>query len=381
MVAGVSLLVVLGVFITIRLWHLIVMVFVALFIAVALEPAVQFLVKRGWNRRKATGVVFLGAVVFFGLFIASLVPLFISQASSLTNSLPGYLAELQEWLASHGLTDIDLASDEISDQFEDIGSILSQYGARVAGGVFAFGNSLIGGLFKTATILLFAYYMVADGPKMRRTLLSVLSERSQRETLRIWEIAVEKTGAYIYSRVILSIVAAAFTALVLTILGVDYAVALGLWVGVISQFIPVIGTYIAAVLPVMVALASGNDGTWHLQRALWVMLALVAYQQIENLLVAPRITAKAMSIHPAVAIGAVIAGAGLLGGAGAVLSLPVAATTQAVISTVIRRHELIESDSLVDEREEDRRERKGHRRTGRGPTPESPTVEEDLTSL
>lgn len=381
MVAGVSLLVVLGVFITIRLWHLIVMVFVALFIAVALEPAVQFLVKRGWNRRKATGVVFLGAVVFFGLFIASLVPLFISQASSLTNSLPGYLAELQEWLASHGLTDIDLASDEISDQFEDIGSILSQYGARVAGGVFAFGNSLIGGLFKTATILLFAYYMVADGPKMRRTLLSVLSERSQREALRIWEIAVEKTGAYIYSRVILSIVAAAFTALVLTILGVDYAVALGLWVGVISQFIPVIGTYIAAVLPVMVALASGNDGTWHLQRALWVMLALVAYQQIENLLVAPRITAKAMSIHPAVAIGAVIAGAGLLGGAGAVLSLPVAATTQAVISTVIRRHELIESDSLVDEREEDRRERKGHRRTGRGPTPESPTVEEDLTSL
>jgi len=77
-------------------------------------------------------------------------------------------------------------------------------------------------------------------------------------------------------------------------------------------------------------------------------VALVAYQQIENFWVAPKITAKAMAIHPAISIGSVIAGASLLGGIGAVLALPVAATIQAFISTVLERHEVIESESLYD---------------------------------
>ena len=129
---------------------------------------------------------------------------------------------------------------------------------------------------------------------------------------------------------------------VLRLLGVPYSIALGLWVGVLSQFVPVIGTYIAAVLPVFVAFFQQPI------TALWVLIALIAYQQVENFLVAPRITARAMAIHPAVSIGAVIAGASLLGGIGAALALPVAATIQAFISTAVARHDLIESP-LLDE--------------------------------
>ncbi len=338
-----------------RLRSLIFMVFISLFVAVALEPAVQFLAKRGWRRNYATTLVFSATFLAGIAFVAALVPLFVNQAAELADQLPTYIAAVQEWLGQ-GDVDVELIDQTITRQFDDLGRLLGQYGSQVAGGLFAVGNTVFGVIFRLVTVGLFSYYMVSDGPKLRRTVLAFMPQHRQREALRIWEIAVEKTGGYIYSRLILAVVAAAFTALVLTILGVSYPLALGLWVGVLSQFVPVIGTYIAAVLPVVVAFFDRP------LTALWVLVALIGYQQVENFLVAPRITAKAMSIHPAVSVAAVIAGVSLLGGIGAVLSLPVAATVQAFISTALNRHDLVESP-LFNEPEQ--------RRSRRTPPPEA----------
>ena len=352
-VIGVILAVLAALWMAGQLRTLIFIVFIALFVAVALEPAVQFLVRHGWKRGIATTFVFASTVLLWVGFIAALVPVFVAQASSLARNLPGYIADVQRWLDSQDLFDLGSATGQLADQLRSAGSIITQYGTRVAGGVFAFGNTVLGAIFRTVTTLLFAYYMVSEGPKMRRTLLSFLPQERQREILRIWDIAVEKTGGYIYSRLILAVVAASFTTLVLVIVDVPYAAAMGLWVGVLSQFVPVIGTYIAAALPVLVAIVPREDGTWNPGKALWVIIALVAYQQIENYFVAPKITARAMAIHPAVSVGAVIAGASLIGAIGAVLALPVAATIQAVISTALHRHELIDADAL---REPERQE-------------------------
>jgi predicted PurR-regulated permease PerM len=319
-----------------RLRNLIFMTFIALFIAVALEPAVQYLSGRGWRRRHATGFVFLVATIVAAGFVASLVPLFVQQAAALADNVPRYLDNVQELLVEQGLIDDEGVDQQITSQFENLGSLLDRYGGSVAGGVFAVGNTLFSAVFQLVTIGLFAYYMVAEGPTMRRTVLGVFPPPRQRELLKIWDIAVAKTGGYIYSRLILAGVAAAFTAGVLALLGLPYVLALSLWVGVISQFIPVIGTYFAAAVPVLVALAQDPLD------ALWVLVALVAYQQLENFVVAPRITAKSMALHPAISVGAVIAGVSLVGGVGAVLALPVAATIQAFISTAIERHELVE---------------------------------------
>lgn len=340
-VAGVILAVLATLWAANRLRSLIFMLFISLFVAVALEPAVQYLARRGWNRHRATGLVFTATFLVGAAFVAALVPLFINQAAQLADQLPTYIAAVQDWLG-RGDVDVELIDQTIARQFDDLGRLLSQYGGQVAGGLFAVGNTVFGVLFRLVTIGLFSFYMVAEGPKLRRTVLAFMPQHRQREALRIWEVAVDKTGGYIYSRLILAVVAAAFTALVLTVLGVPYPLALGLWVGLLSQFVPVIGTYIAAVLPVVVAFFDRP------LNALWVLIALIGYQQIENFLVAPRITAKAMSIHPAVSVGAVIAGVSLLGGIGAVLSLPVAATIQAVIATALARHDLVESP-LFDE--------------------------------
>jgi predicted PurR-regulated permease PerM len=325
-----------------RLRTLIFIVFLSVFVAIALEPAAQFLAKRGWPRRLATGVVFLAAVLLGVGFVAALVPLFVSQAADLVDNLPGYLENVQSFLVDRGILNVDLVNSQITGQFQNLGNLLASYGTSVAGGLFVVGNTVFGLLFQVVTVALFSYYMVAEAPRFRRTVLSFLPPERQREAMRIWEIAVDKTGGYVYSRLLLAAVAAVFTASVLTILGVPYPVALGMWVGILSQFVPVIGTYIAAVLPVLVALFQ------HPITALWVLVALVAYQQVENFVVAPRITSRTMAIHPAVSVGAVIAGASLMGGMGAVLALPVAATVQAVISTALRRHEVVEEVARLD---------------------------------
>jgi len=318
------------------------MIFVALFISVALEPAVQFLDKRGWRRGPATGIVFAGVgLIGIGL-VASVVPVVIFQVADLVSDLPGYINALEEQIGDW--FEIDFLAPEAEEEVSGVGSLVSSLGAGVAGGLVGFGSTVIGATFQGVTIALFAFYMVAEGPKLRRTLLSFLPARRQREALRIWEVAVEKTGGYVYSRTILAALSAAVTTGFLLLLDVDFALALGIWVGVLGQFLPVIGTYLGAVLPVLVALADDPI------KAVWVAVGLVAYQQLENFLIGPKVTSRTMAIHPAVSVGAIIVGGSLMGASGVVLALPVAAIVQAVISTTIDRHQVIAEAEMPEDR-------------------------------
>lgn len=328
-----------------QLASLLLVIFLALFTAIALIPAVDWLEKSGWSRRVATLVVLAATLLLVMLFLAALLPVFIDQTAAITVQLPDYLASVERWLSN--LVDVDLLDSQVRAQLEDLGSLLGQYGGQVAGGVLAAGSTVVSVIFQGVTILLFAYYMVAETPKMMRLVLSMFPARRQRLLLRIWQVSIEKTGGYVYSRLILAFLSAVVTSVGLALLSVPYPVALGVWVGVVSQFIPVIGTYLAGALPVLIALLEEPI------TALWVLVLIVVYQQIENLLLAPRVTSRTMSIHPAVSVGAVIAGGSLMGAVGAVLSLPVAAIVQSLISTSRRRHELVveleESDEPEDQ--------------------------------
>jgi predicted PurR-regulated permease PerM len=181
---------------------------------------------------------------------------------------------------------------------------------------------------------------------MRRALIARLRPERQREVLTIWEIAIAKTGGYVYSRVLIAVASAAFHTAVFWLIGLPYPAALGVWVGVVSSLIPVVGTYLAGLLPIAVALGDRPI------LAVWVVLVVVVYQQVENYLVSPRITARTMELHPAIAFLSVLAGAALLGAVGALLALPVAAVTAAVISAAGERHEMIDHELLVEAEDE-----------------------------
>ena len=180
---------------------------------------------------------------------------------------------------------------------------------------------------------------MADGPRLRRAICSRLRPENQTRVLSVWELAISKTGSYLYSRALLAGLSALFHWIAFTAIGVPAPAALALWVGIISQFIPVVGTYIAGVLPLVIALV--NPGT-SLVRALAVLIFIIVYQQLENYLFAPRITARTLEIHPAIAFGAALGGAAMMGAIGAVRA-PAAAMIQVVASEWGGRHEVVES--------------------------------------
>jgi predicted PurR-regulated permease PerM len=338
-ITGLSLAVLFGalVWAVLRIRSFIIVLLVSLFLSFAIEPAVNWLARRGWSRGLATCAVF--SIIFISVvgFLAAMGAVLADQIGLLVNQAPDYIEQIEVWLNNQfGVT---IETDELIAEFSDGGSAAT-LASNFAGDLVSIGTAVVSAFFQLLTLLLFTFYLVVDGPKLRRLICSALNPNRQIIVLRGWEIAIDKTGAYIYSRALLGIGSFIFHWVAL---GVPFPVPLALWVGLMSQFVPVVGTYLAAILPVLIALL--NEPI----TALWVLLAILLYQQVENYLFAPRITAQTMNIHPAIAFGTVIIGGSLLGVVGALLAVPAAATFQAFGSTYVKRHELIESDLLNEE--------------------------------
>lgn len=321
----------------------------SLFLSFALEPAVNWLSNKGIRRGLATGLVMVGGFVSALTFLIVLGSALFTQVSEFAEDFPERVERIETKINDR--FDADVEFDELVDSFEQ--QDLQGIATRAAENALDLGISAIGLLFTLFTIALFTFYMVADGPRFRRTVLSFLPPARQEQVVEGWEIAIEKTGGYIYSRALLALLSTIVTTVVLEVMGVDYAFALGMWTGLVSQFIPTVGTYLAGALPVLIALLDDpND-------ALLIVIFMVVYQQIENYVFAPKITARTMDLHPAVAFGTVLVGSALFGGVGALLALPAAAVIQAVGSTYFSRHEVIDTDIT---READRQTKQEGRR-------------------
>lgn len=333
-----------------NLRSLIVVVLISLFLSFAIEPAVNRLETWGVRRGLGVWIVYLGLLIAMTAFSAAIGTALASQIDSFVTEAPGYVEDMESWLQDNVDENIDL--QRVSDEFVEGGGV-SDLATRFADDVVDLGTTVLNVLFQTFTVLLFTFYLVAEGPQIRRNVCSFLQPARQRTVLAIWDLAIEKTGGYIYSRGVLAVLSAAAHYLAFEILDVPFPVPLAIWVGVVSQFIPVIGTYIAGALPLLITLVDSPRG------GIAVLIMVVGYQQVENYLLAPRVTAQTMEIHVAVAYGSVIAGAALLGVVGALLALPFAATTQAFVSGY-RQHFDVAEDTLAASAE--RRGRTGPRR-------------------
>jgi predicted PurR-regulated permease PerM len=318
----------------VRLRSLILTLLVSLFLAFAMEPAVNVLARRGWRRGLGTAAVFAILVAAIVVIVTALGSLFVDQVSQLVDAIPGYAQQLADFLNERFGTQVD--GGKLADQLRSSEGVRS-FVTGVAAAAVGLSTTLVGLILQGFTVGLFTFYLVADAPRLRRAVCSVLRPDRQQLALRIWELATESTGGYVYSRALLAAVSATATWLALTLIGVPYPLALGLWVGLVSQFIPTIGTYLAGALPVLIALFHDPVD------AVWVLVFITLYQQFENMVLSPRITARTMSLHPAVAFGAVIAGGAILGPIGALLALPAAASIQSLVSLYVHRYEVIAS--------------------------------------
>lgn len=315
-------------------------VLVSLFLSFAIEPAVNSLERRGMRRGIATGLVFLILLIIIAIFVTAIASLIVDQVASLSSNAPDYVQRAQNFINDKFNANID--TESLRRQLDNADSPIRNALDNLAGNAFSIGSSAIGIIFQLLTIGLFTFYFVADAPKLRRSLLRRLPAARQAVLLNTWELAIEKTGGYIYSRALLAIISGTCHAIFFEIIGLNYAVALGVFVGLISQFIPVVGTYIAGALPLAIALIQDP------KKALFVLIFVLVYQQIENYFFAPRITAKTMNMHPAVAFASVIIGGSIFGPIGALLSLPAAAMIQAFISLYVEEHDVIESPMTAE---------------------------------
>ncbi|WP_430332294.1 AI-2E family transporter [Rhodococcus sp. ACT016] len=306
--------------------------FLAWLASVTIEPVVDRLERAGLRRGVGTGLVLVGTIVFGIGFIAIFGALLVEQLAQLLGALPDALTRITDWSNRKFGTDFATGKDLINITPETVRDLAEKYTPGVLGVV----STLVGGVFQAATVLLFVFYMSAQGPQLRRTISSWFPARQQKIIATVWEISVDKAGGYVVSRLILAAISAVVTGLFFLVIGVPYWLPLAIWTGVVSQFIPTLGTYLAIGLPAIIAAAAQPlDG-------LWVVLFGTAYQQIENYLLHPRVTSRTVSIHPAVAFGSVIVGASLFGAIGALVSVPVVAVIQALVETYGRRYELVQ---------------------------------------
>nr|WP_308312534.1 AI-2E family transporter [Streptomyces sp. ISL-11] len=330
-----------------QLIGLLINILIAFFLALAVEPAVDRMAARGVRRGPATGLVFLAVTVVAAGFFTLLGSMLADQIVTMVENFPSYLDAVIRWINRTFRTRLSRLEIQQSLLRSDW---LQKYLKNSASGVLDVSATVLGGLFQLLTVLLFSFYFAADGPRLRRALCSVLPPNRQAEVLRAWELAVAKTGGYLYSRALMALISGVAHFVLLEVLGVPYAPALAIWVGIVSQFIPTIGTYLAGALPILLAF---TVNPWY---AVWVLAFVVIYQQFENYLLQPRITARTVDIHPAVAFGSVVAGTALLGAVGALVAIPATATLQAFLGAYVKRYDVTDDPRVH-----------GRRRRGGGP--------------
>ncbi len=316
---------------------LISMLFISFFFSLALEPAVSYLhQKRGWKRGSAVGLIYLAG--FLGLFvlILFLLPATVAVAREIGASLDEWLASTSEWLSDTFGRDVNLslAGDSAVAGSEAAGDWSSDAFGRVLG----IATSGLGLLFNAATIAMFTFYFTADAPRLRRAVLSTMSAERQMKLGWTWDQAVKQTGGYFYSRFLLMIINGSGFFFTMIIVGMPVAIAipLAVFAGFVSEFIPAIGTYIGAAIPILLALVFQG-----VVAALVILGYALIYQQIENYWLSPKLSAKTMELNGALAFGSALAGGAIAGPMGAFMALPIAALITAFISNYRTPHEVV----------------------------------------
>lgn len=294
---------------------ILVLLLVVAVITVALEPFVERLEKDHVPRSFSVIVLYLALLAILGAVVYFVVPPVANQIRELTINLPYYSSRVSEFNISSVFS--------ISEVLDNISSQLSGAATSVVTTLI----SIFGGVVSAVVVFALTYYSLVEKDGVRR-LFSVFVPVSHKQKLyqTIQKVSV-KLGDWLRGQVLLMLIIGIVDGTILTALGIEYALTLGLLAAVL-EIVPVIGPIIATLAAVFVAFASGV--------ALWKILLLIALfvlvQQVENHILVPKIMQKAVGLSPVVTIIAILVGAKLLGIGGAILAVPVAAGIQVFLN-------------------------------------------------
>jgi predicted PurR-regulated permease PerM len=303
-------------------------ILVALFIAVSLDPAVRQLAKRGVRRGLAVTLIFALALLLVSAFLISVIPPLVSQFGNLVDDLPGYLTRLQSRSSQfRELNDRYNLSDQLQGM---VGTLPSRLGS----GVLGFTSRVFGAVFNGLTVLVFTVYFMADMPRIRSGLVRLFPVSRRPQARQVVDLVVDKVGGYMIGNIIISLIAGVVSFIAFTILGVRFAVPLA-FVVAICDLIPMIGATLGAMIGVTVALFS--SGVW--PTTVLVAAFFIAYQQLENYLIAPRVLKTTVELGAAAVLIAGLIGATILGLVGALMAIPIAAAFNVLLNERLTAHE------------------------------------------
>ncbi|WP_347352527.1 AI-2E family transporter [Intrasporangium sp.] len=312
----------------------------SLLASIAMEPAVGRLATR-MRRGFATAIVMGGLVVFGAAFVFVFGRLLGDQIGTFAKSVPHLVQDFTTWAGERFGLDLDY---ETILQRLGVGTgVLTNAAQNLAGGVIGIVAAILSAAFSTLTFAFFTFYLSADSPRLRRWIAQLFPPRQQEVFAVAWNLALSKTGGYVSARLVLAAICGGSAALFMLVIGMPYWLALGIWTGLVAQFVPTVGTYIAIALPVILGLI--GDRPW---QGVAVLIFALVYQQIENVTIEPRISAQAVDVHPAVSFASVMFGASLFGVGGAFVAVPVAALGLALFDIYVHKYDVLPHHQLLD---------------------------------
>ena len=313
--------------------HFLFLVVLAWLFAIALEPGIRWFIKRGRSRGAATAIMGGGAILVALVLAAIFGQLFFTQITEFVKGVPGLTTSVIEWVNARFGTTLDPTT--ISSKLNLDPSQIASWAGSLSGGVLGVVGSLSSVLFDLVTVLVFGFYFAADGPSFMRTIASWMPPRGQQVFITISEITIAKTGGYVVSKIVLAALSSVFHGIFFAAIGVPYWLPFALFVGITAQFVPIVGTYLGIILPV---LATVFTSPW---KAIAIIAFAAVYQQIETYYFTPRVSKKTMDVNPAIALGAVFVGAAIWGPLGALIGIPLAAAGVSILDTYSNRYELV----------------------------------------
>jgi predicted PurR-regulated permease PerM len=298
--------------------------FVSVFLAVAMSPAVDSLQRRGLHRRGAAAAVvyllLLGVIAGLG---ALFIPTVVSQVNDLVDAAPGYVHDLTAGRGPLGFLETKY---HVVERVQE--AVNSNGSSRIAGGATAaldVTRSVITFVAAVVTIAFMTFFMLLEGPAWRDRFIALLPDRLHPRAHRMASEIARTIGGYVTGNLLISLIAGFCTTIVLLIVNVPFAVALGLLVAILD-LIPLAGATLAAIIVTLVAL------THSLTAAIVVVVFFIVYQQLENHLLQPVVYGRTVQLSPLAILISVLIGAEVAGVIGALTAIPVAGTIQIIIS-------------------------------------------------
>lgn len=300
-----------------------ILVVVALFLAVGLNPAVEFLMRRGLTRPWAVLCVIVGVLLAFGLFLVAIVPVISHQVTAISDHLPGWFDQLQKNGTIRRFDDKYDISTKVTDYLQS-GALAN----KLFGGVLGLGLAILGILANTFVVVVLTLYFLASLPSMKHAAYQ-LAPASRRERVSLLgDRVLRNVGGYVSGAFVVALCAGVSTLVFLLIVGLgSYAVALALVVALLDV-IPMIGATIGAFIVCTIAFATDTT------TGLICVVFYIAYQQLENYVIYPRVMSRSVEIPGALTVIAALIGASLLGVVGALLAIPTAASILLLVKEV-----------------------------------------------